>query len=289
MEWLERLNQAMGYLEENLAGEINYERLAQIACCSTYHFQRMFSYLADVPLAEYIRRRRMTAAAFDLQAGARVLDTALKYGYGSPTAFNRAFQTVHGVPPSAAREPGAPLKAYGPIAFSISIRGDAAMNYRIEQKEAFRIVGKRRHFAASAEEGFAQVPQMWQQAFAEGLIPRLLPQMDQPPFGVMGVSTSRDFGDFDYYIAVSSSRPAIEGTEEYVVPACTWAIFESIGPMPEALQTLQKRIVTEWLPTSGYEYADAPDIEIYGEGDQSAADYRCEAWLPVVKRAAEGK
>lgn len=285
MEWLQRLNQAIGYLEENLAGEIDYGRAAQIACCSTYHFQRMFSYLADMPLAEYIRRRRMTAAAFDLQNGARVLDTALKYGYGSPTAFNRAFQGVHGLPPSAAREPGAQLKAYPRITFSISIRGDAEMNYRIETKEAFRVVGQRRHFSMEAEKCFAQVPRFWQEFFAEGAMPGLLQQMDQPPYGVMGISTSQDFKDFDYYIAVSSSRPAPEGMEEYTVPACTWAIFESIGPMPQALQSLQKRIVTEWLPTSGYEYANAPDIELYGEGDQSAADYRCEAWLPIVKKA----
>ena len=97
MEWLDRMNDALGYLEANLAGTADMEHAARLACCSVYHFGRMFSYIAGVPLSEYLRRRRMTLAAFDLQNGGRVLDVALRYGYESPTAFNRAFQSVHGV------------------------------------------------------------------------------------------------------------------------------------------------------------------------------------------------
>ena len=112
MEWIQRLNQAVNYIEENLSGTIDYSTAAKIACCSTFHFQRMFSYIADIPLSEYIRRRRMTAAAFELQTtAARVVDIALKYGYQSPTAFTRAFQSVHSVPPSSARSKGISLKA----------------------------------------------------------------------------------------------------------------------------------------------------------------------------------
>src|SRR5512139_1992193 len=104
MEWLERLNQSINYIEENLSSTISYEHATQIACCSTFHFQRMFSYIAGIPLSEYIRRRRMTAAAFDLQTtNLKIIDLALQYGYDSPTSFNRAFQGVHGVPPSVAR------------------------------------------------------------------------------------------------------------------------------------------------------------------------------------------
>lgn len=101
MEWLERLNQSVHYIEENLSNNISYEHAARIACCSTFHFQRMFPYLAGISLSEYIRRRRMTAAAFDLQTSdIKIIDLALKYGYDSPTSFNRAFQSVHGISPS---------------------------------------------------------------------------------------------------------------------------------------------------------------------------------------------
>jgi AraC family transcriptional regulator len=94
MKWLDRMNKAMDYIERNLAEEISYAKLAQITCYSTYHFQRMFSFLTGIPLSEYIRRRRLTLAAFDLQtSNIKAVDVAIKYGYESPEAFSRAFKT----------------------------------------------------------------------------------------------------------------------------------------------------------------------------------------------------
>jgi len=285
MEWLERLNQSIGYIEDHLTEEICYEEAARIACCSVFHYQRMFSYIAGIPLSEYIRHRRMTAAAFDLQSSKiKIIDLALKYGYDSPTSFNRAFQNTHGISPSAAREEGISLKAFPRISFKISIKGDAEMNYRIEKKEPFRIVGVKDHFDMSIEESFAKVPLFWQKTIQSGLLPKILPLLNQPPFGLLGVSTCMNGKDFDYYIAVATDKPAPEETVEYLVPACTWAVFECLGPMPQAIQELQKRIVTEWLPSSGYEYADAPDIEVYTEGDQQSPTYRSEVWLPITKK-----
>ncbi len=285
MDWLNRLNEAVNYIEDGLSSEIDLERAAQIACCSVFHFQRMFSYIAGIPLGEYIRRRKMTEAAFDLQKnGLKVIDAALKYGYESPTSFNRAFQSVHGVSPANARAEGVCLKAYPRISFKIMIRGDAEMNYRIETKEAFRIVGPKKHYKMDVESNFAEVPLFWQEQTQAGVIPRLCELMNCEPSGILGVCTCMEGKDFDYYISVASDKPAPEDLAEYEVPACTWAIFECIGPMPKAIQELQTRIVSEWLPVSGYEYADAPDIEVYFEGDQSSADYRCEVWLPITKK-----
>jgi len=285
MEWLQRLNQAIHYIEDNLTGEIEPDRMARIACCSAFHFQRMFSYLAGIPLSEYIRRRKMSHAAADLQSGNySVLQAALRYGYDSPTAFNRAFQSVHGIAPSAAKLTGVMLKSFPPISFQIQIKGEAEMDYRIERKDAFRIVGVREHYNMCAEEAFANVPLFWQRTAQSGQIPKLLGLMDPSVPGILGVSTCMNGKDFDYYIAVASDKEVQDGMEDYIVPACTWAVFPCVGPMPEAIQNLQKRIVTEWLPSSGYEYASAPDIELYFEGDQRSHDYRCEVWLPVVKK-----
>lgn len=286
MEWIERLNQSVDYIESNLCSEISYEQAAKIACCSTFHFQRMFSYIAGVPLSEYIRRRRMTAAAFDLQTtNEKILDLALKYGYDSPTSFNRAFQHVHGVAPSVARAEGITLKAYPPIRITISIKGEAEMNYKIEKKEAFRIVGFKETMNVNLDENFTKVPLFWQQITAAGKIPVICQIMNQPPLGVLGVSTCMDGKNFDYYIAVSSDQPVPEGMAEYTVPEATWAIFECIGALPHSLQDLQKRIITEWLPASGYEYANAPDIEVYSDGDQQSPNYRSQIWLPIIKKA----
>ncbi len=58
MEWIERLNQAIDYIEEHLKDDIDYEQLGKIACCSTYHFQRMFTYMAGITLSEYISKKK---------------------------------------------------------------------------------------------------------------------------------------------------------------------------------------------------------------------------------------
>ena len=124
MEWIERLNEAIGYMEEHLLDGIDYEQLGRIACCSSYHFQRMFTYMAGVPLSEYIRRRKMSLAAVDLQGkDMKIIDVAGKYGYSSPTAFNRAFQSVHGIAPSAVRNEGVPVKSFPAFTFQISVIG----------------------------------------------------------------------------------------------------------------------------------------------------------------------
>lgn len=286
MDWLKELNAAMDYIEQNLEGEIKPGQLARITHCSPYHFQRMFSYMCNIPLGEYIRRRKMTRAAYDLQnTGAKIIDIALTYGYESPTAFNRAFQSVHGVAPSTARNEGTKLSAFQPMSFAITIKGETEMKYRIEKKDAFRIVGVCKNSTMNAEQNFKEIPLFWQEAGQKGIIPEICKLINQSPFGLLGVSTSIDSNTFDYYIAASTDRPAPAGMAEYEVGPYTWAIFESVGPMPQALQDMQRRIVSEWLPSSGYEYADGPDIEIYPDGNQSAADYTVEIWLPVVKKA----
>lgn len=283
MDWIERLNLSLEYIEQNLTEKLDYEKIAQIACCSAYHFQRMFAYLAGVPLGEYIRRRRMTLAAAELQTGdAKIIDLALKYGYDSPTAFNRAFQGVHGIAPSAARESGVALQAFLPISFKIMVKGAAQMEYRIEQKEAFRIVGLSAPLKENLEENFQVVPQLWAKAAQEGVVPKLAAMMDTPIKGVLGVSACVG-KDWYYYIAAASTLPLADtGFVEYTIPACTWAVFPGTGSMPGSIQTLEQRIVTEWLPTSGYEYADAPDVELYLTPDPQNATF--EVWVPVVKK-----
>lgn len=282
MDWIERLNRAMGYIEEHLCDKFEIEEAARIACCSTYHFQRMFAYMAGVPLSEYVRRRRMTLAAVDLQSGGeKVVDVALKYGYESPTAFTRAFKSVHGIVPSEAKESGARLKAFPPVSFRISIKGDSEMNYRIEKKEAFRIVGISCPLEKELEKNFEAVPALWGGAAAEGLIEKLASMMDAEPKGILGVSACGEGQSWRYYISVATDAETDGELEEFIVPKADWAIFEGKGTNL-SIQELEKRIVTEWLPGSGYEYGNAPDIEVYLNPDPQNAIY--EVWIPVVKK-----
>ena len=106
--------------------------------------------------------------------------------------------------------------------------------------------------------------------------------MDTPPMGLLGVSACNDEEQWKYFIAVSSTKASDE-FEEYTVPASTWAIFSGTGTN-QSIQELEQQIITEWLPTSGYEYANAPDIEVYLNPDPQNAQY--EVWIPVAKKKA---
>ncbi len=283
MEWIDRLNEAINYMEEHLTDAVDYEQLGRIAGCSSYHFQRMFTYMAGLPLSEYLRRRKMSLAAVDLrEKDAKIIDVAEKYGYQSPTAFNRAFQSVHGIAPSAVKNEGVSVKSFPPVSFKIIIKGVEEMNYRIETRESFRIVGVSVPLNKDIEQNFAVIPSKWQEISENGTLQKLIGMMDTPPMGVLGVSTCNDTEPWRYYIAVSSSQES-DGFEEYTVPAAVWAVFPGEGTN-QSIQELERRIVTEWLPTSGYEYGNAPDVEVYISPDPQNAKY--EVWIPVVKKQA---
>lgn len=282
MDWVERLNAAIRYIDENLTGDIEYEKLGQIACCSAYHFQRMFSYIAGMPLSEYIRKRRMSLAAVDLQGGnAKIIDVAAKYGYTSPTAFNRAFQSVHGISPSSVKNDGVEVKSFPPITFKITVKGVDELNYRIENKGAFRIVGKSYPLSREIEQNFLQVPQMWQNAVLDGTLEKIISLMNNAPQGVLGVTACSDAEDWRYYIAVSSTADIDASLEAYMIPAGVWAVFPGAGT-GKSIQELERRIVTEWLPTSGYEFTEGPDIEVYFNPNPENTAY--EVWIPVQKK-----
>ena len=280
MDWITGLNETMDYIESHLTSEIDYAQLARLACCSTYHYQRMFAYMAGVPLGEYIRRRRMSVAAADLQNGEKVLNVALKYGYQSPTAFNRAFQSVHGLPPSAVREAGAAVKAFPPLRSTITIKGVEEMEYRIEKREGFRVLGTSIPIDRDMEKNFDTVPRFWDKTAMDGTLERLVGLMDAQPMGILGVCACSDEEEWRYCIAAASTKqdPSLE---EFIIPAATWAIFPGRGTT-QSLQELERRILTEWLPSSGYEYGNAPDIEVYLNADPQDAKY--EVWIPVVKK-----
>ena len=155
MEWVQGMNEAVNYIEEHILEEPDLNELGKLAGCSAHHFQRIFTYIGGVTLTEYLRRRRMSLAAVDLKdENAKVIDIALKYGYDSPTAFNRAFQSIHGISPTQARDNKVALKAFPPIVFQMTVRGTQEMNYRIEKRDAFRVVGKRITLKPTLEENF---------------------------------------------------------------------------------------------------------------------------------------
>lgn len=297
MEWLERMNLALDYVEENLNGEIELSEVASRACCSSYQFQRMFSFITDVTLAEYIRRRRLTLAALELQHGknVKVIDVALKFGYESPVSFARAFHALHGITPAMARQDGIALKAYPRLSFLITIKGAEAMNYRIETKDSFAVFGIEGVFRTDGNGEVPQTPaKLWEQSIANGDVKRLEAHAgDLPPFishelnFVHAVCSYRktELDTFPYMIcAFRGEASVIEGYTLVTIPAHTWAIFPS-EPHPwdkfdDTIETLYRRFYTEWLPTSGYEQVDGAEFEMYGTKDN--LNY-IELWFAVRK------
>lgn len=285
MDWIRRMNGAISYIEENLTNEIDHTEVAKIACCSVHHFQRMFSFIADVPLSEYIRRRRLTLAAFELQTtDVKVLDVSLKYGYDSPEAFTRAFQILHGVTPTAARKTGVQLKAYPRMTFTISMKGDVGMNYRIERLGAFSAVGFKEQ--VNTKEAFNVIPGLWDKAKQNGQMDRLIEILwlneQENPRGILGICSNGDFGkmeEFDYYLAALSEHEPPAGMEKLNFSESTWAVFEVTPELD--IQGIWKRFYTEWVPTSGYDLANLPGIECYcPPGHHPTA----EVWIAVEKK-----
>ena len=290
MDSLISMNNAMAYLEEHLTEDIDYGKVSQMAQCSEYHFKRMFSFLAGVSLSEYIRRRRLTLAALDLKdKNVRIIDAAFKYGYNSADAFSRAFYLMHGVLPSAARNENAQLKAYPRMTFQLSIKGGCEMNYRIIEKEPFRLVGFMKRVPIIFEGVNPEILKMTELLTPES-VGKLKAISNIEPAGI--ISASANFtdgrmegkGEVDHYIGVATSNDQVEGFEVLEIDSGTWAVFESIGPFPETLQNVWGRIYSEWFPTSGYEASEGPEILWNESPDTLNPNYRSEIWIPVRKK-----
>ena len=154
------------------------------------------------------------------------------------------------------------------------------MEYQIVKRKAFRIVGFRTLIPTDLDESFQAAPKFWAE-----IGPRqaeLFPLMNGEPMGILGACAYGEEKNY-YYIAVASDAAPPDCGCAWTVPAATWAVFSGQGPAPAAIQELEKRIVSEWLPDSGYEWAPAPDIEVYLTAPD-AETAKFQVWVPITKR-----
>jgi AraC family transcriptional regulator len=282
------MNAAIDYIEENLADEINYTRAAEKACCSTFHFHRVFLAVNGLTPVEYVRRRRLTLAATELLDGNKtVIDIAMKYGYDSPNAFTRAFRQMHGVTPTAAREPGVTLTSYPRISFYIELKGGNDMDYRILKKPAFPVAITSRKFTNIGGQNFKDIPAWWQEFLASPDCAEMTALSGNVPGSItggvmLGVCWGEEkSGDFYYGIAVELLKGSGPGKfEKMEIQATTWAIFDcTLGN----LQDITRQIFGEWYSSTGYEHPGTADLEVYlpeGDGDEM----KCQIWAPVLKK-----
>lgn len=297
MDFLNRMTEVIEYIEDHLTEDFNLNELAKIVCCDVYHFGRIFSYVIGIGLTDYLRNRRLSLAALDLQSTPqKVIDVALKYGYQSPESFSRAFRELHGITPREACKPGAKLKMYPRISFQITVKGDLKMNYRIENHGVIKGVGVTKNFGkwTANAEGISWKDQMgerwafWDQFLNEGqnTIIRDKYKLYKAPYYQMGVTYTDENGDFIESIGAEDAGNDYPELTRFEVPACTWAIFTATGTLSQdehPIDKLTTEIYSNWLPSSGYKIAMNYTIEVFGPGNTQNDDYNCEIWIPVIK------
>lgn len=299
MDWITGMQRAIDYIEDHLTEDIDYEKVAAVSFSSSYHFQRVFSILCGYTLGEYIRQRRLSLAGAELAGGKeKVIDVALKYGYDSPDSFAKAFQKFHGITPSGARTDGKMLKSFSRLSIKILLEGGNTMNYRIEEKDQMTLTGYKRHFCGVPGERMEQEEEMYIKTRALQYILKALSKNMEQDFNI--ITNINDEG-YDFYIAHQLTeycrnnldKDGILGEEfakhfeNITIPKCTYAVFETEKcPYPTTVfLDLRKKIASEWLPNSGYQLANAPELVVthWFGSDKKSQRYR-ELWIPIEKK-----
>ena len=303
MDWITGMQKAIDYIEANLTEEIDYEQVAAESFSSSYHFQRVFSILCGYTLGEYIRLRRLSLAGAELANGKeKVIDIALKYGYDSPDSFAKAFQKFHGITPSQARADGSKLKSFSRLSIKISLEGGSIMNYRIETKPQFTLLGYKKRFEGTPydelrhkQEGDFFITTRAHQWMLKG--------MANDKLSDYCVITNMNDDGYDFYIASTTDNwerdnlynSKVTGIdfmdkfqfEEIIIPERTYAIFETEKqrmPIPEYFD-LRKQIAAEWLSNNEYQMINAPEIAVYHWGIVGGYTERTiEIWIPIEKK-----
>lgn len=287
MDWITGISKAIDYIEEHITEPTDYTRAAKEACSSPFNFQRVFALLCGYTLGDYVRMRRLTLAGEELlSTDAKVIDVALKYGYDSPESFSRAFTRFHGVSPSAVRK-GAAIRSFSRICVKLILTGGSIMEYRIEKKQAAKIICLRREFTKPGDDYTnREIPEFWNECGRDGSIQKLCGYIkDSARFkGLLGVCFSTEMTDSGFPYGIGAEYDGESDPQDFEIveiPAYTYAVFTVRGKMPDAFRETYRKICTEFFPQSGYEYGNGVEIEVYPSADVQNPDYTCEIWIAV--------
>lgn len=289
MSWVVGVQRAINYMEDHIKEDLDYEKIAAEANCSSYYFQKIFHILCDMSVGEYIRNRRLSLAGTELiHSDKKIIDLALEYGYENPESFTRAFLKFHGIAPSEARKKKCGLRLFSRLSVQIIMKGGNLMdNYNIVEKDAFQVLERVELHSISREENNNTIPDFWERAHQDGTVGTLLELTEDKSYiyGICYGNTAKDNQTFEYGIAAIYNGTQIpEGFRVKEIPARTWLVFDCVGPMPQAIQEMFHHIVTEFFPGSEYQPTYEFDIEAYSAGAMNGADYQSQIWIPVEKQ-----
>ena len=291
MTWSQRMNLAIEYIESNLDSALSIEDVAKEACCSKYHFHRMFFANFKITCAEYIRRRKLTLAAVELlNTDESIVDIAIKYGYESPNAFTRAFRNIHGINPSKARLGGTSLSSYKRVFFLKDNKAGENMNYKIIEVAEFNIIGKSKSF--EFENFVKDGPKFWKEYVGSEDYKKLYQLNNGRPCPITNSSLlsayfPKENGKRDEFTDVlgieATNEDNLSGFEAYTVPSSTYAEFNCT--YKTSMKT-NRYIYGEWFSSTGYERdGNKPDIVAYFPIPfRPMNEMRIRWWIPVIRK-----
>jgi AraC family transcriptional regulator len=159
------------------------------------------------------------------------------------------------------------------------------MDYRIIQKEAFKVIGKVFKVSTKDEGHHKAISELWDKCNNDGTIEKICAMDNKQNLLGISMEFEHDKEQFSYMIAIKDVHHSAEsGFDSRVIPASYWAVFTSIGPVPHAIVNVLSRICQESFTETGFEQANGPMLEVYLPGNPSAQDYKCEVWVPIVKK-----
>lgn len=295
MSFVSDFESAIEYIEENLTSDIDFSMVAQKAKCSSYHFQRMFSSLVGIPLSEYIRRRRLTLAAIEIQnSDVKIIDIALKYCYDTHSSFTRAFQLIQGMTPTKARIEGVTLMAYPRISFQFILKGVEAMQYQIIETQPFKVFGMDvvqidgwtpekflEHADRVIENGSHDATNI-----AAGFLGNAQEMIAKDEWDVTKIHLLDAIHFWDEagnkYFMYGWELPETGVNEQFTIleiPLTSWVVVTiQLDGDRSVIVRCYNDLYVNWFPTSGYEQAPGrPVIEKYDEKN-------AELWMPIMKK-----
>ena len=267
-----KLNELILYIENNLDKEISNEKMAQILCVNTYTLYRVFMFVTGISLTEYIRNRRLSVAGIEiLNSNIKIIDLSLKYGYNSVDGFSRAFYKFHGISPSDAKKKSNYLKDYPPYSFS-NFKLNKELHYRIEHFDSFKLncIG----FESKLFDMHILAPKFWNTLHNNKNYSDIFSK-DVTYYGVIKYDDLFPNSiNANYY---AGSKIKFDKSTEVIIPESDWAVFEIDEPSGDFMYEYSQYVYSNWIPFSGYNIKNAPEIEVYYPNSKT------EWWLPIEK------
>lgn len=277
-------SKALWYIESHFAQDIELDDIAKVASVSRYHLSRTFSYGFGLSISQYVRGRRLTAAAQRLAQGAPdILAVALDSGYGSHEAFTRAFRDQFQLTPEAVRAQG----TLDNLRLMESFKMDQTL---LTNVEAPRFVDGSTLLIAGIGERYTEMtsaaaPSQWQRLMPYlGHIPG---QIGRTTYGVLCNADDKGSTEYICGVEVSDFSRIPKEFSKIRIPEQHYAVFQH-GDHVSAIRRTWFTIWNKWLPESVYETTGGPEFERYGEHfDPESGNGGLEIWIPVRRKPTQ--